>query len=78
MFHGISRSGPDACPQALDLPGRWNQGYAFTASCKVDYLMRARMSDQLAGVALVERQRSADAPDHAPMRRSYAADQGEV
>ena len=40
--------------------------------------MRARMSDQLAGVALVERQRSADAPDHAPMRRSYAADQGEV
>ena len=45
---------------------RWNQGYAFTASRKVDYLMRARMSDQLADVAMVERQMAAQRPGHAP------------
>jgi len=58
--------------------GRWNQGYAFTASRKVDYLMRARMSDQLADVAMLERQMAADAPGNVPARRSYAANQGEV
>lgn len=58
--------------------GRWDTGYAFATSRKVDYLMRARMSDQLADVAMLERQMAADAPGHAPTRRSYAANQGEV
>ena len=58
--------------------GRWNQGYAFSTSRKVDYLMRARMCDQLADVAMLERQMAADAPDSAPVQRSYAADQGAV
>jgi hypothetical protein len=58
--------------------GRWNQGHGFSTSRKVDYLMRARMSDQLADVAMSERQHAAAAPGHAPAPRSYAANQGEV
>ncbi len=59
--------------------GRWNQGYAFATSRKVDYLMRARMSDQLADVAMLERQMAAaSARGTRPLRRSYAANQGEV
>ena len=59
--------------------GRWNQGYSFTASRKVDYLLRAKMSAQLSDVALMERQRAASAPgDVHAARRSYAADQGAV
>jgi len=59
--------------------GRWNQGSRFAASRKVDYLLRAKMSAQLADVALMERERAATAPGegHAA-RRSYAADQGAV
>ncbi len=58
--------------------GRWNQGYAFATSRKVDYLMRARMSDQLADVAMLEQQMAADGSGHAPVHRSYAANQGDV
>ena len=65
---------PVSCLEA----GRWNQGYRFKTSRKSDYLLRAKMSDQLASVALREQQMSASAPWGAPRRRSYAADQGEV
>ena len=34
--------------------GRWNQGYHFAASRKVDYLLRAKMSAQMADVAVME------------------------
>ena len=59
--------------------GRWNQGYGFSASRKVDYLLRAKMSAQMADVALAERDLAAAAPGDAhAARRSYAADQGAV
>jgi len=58
--------------------GRWNTGYAFATSRKVDYLMRARISDQMADVAVAEARMASEAPGHAPPRRSYAADQGQV
>jgi len=60
--------------------GRWNQGYRFAASRKVDYLLRAKMSAQLADVALMEQAHlDAAAPGEPRVaRRSYAADQGEV
>ena len=59
--------------------GRWNQGYGFSASRKVDYLLRAKMSAQLADIALMERDLAAAAPgDARAPRRSYAADQGAV
>jgi ARG and Rhodanese-Phosphatase-superfamily-associated Protein domain len=50
--------------------GRWNQGYAFATSRKVDYLMRARMSDQLADVAMLEHRMAAEAPADAPVQCS--------
>lgn len=53
--------------------GRWNQGYAFNASRKVDYLLRARMSAQMSDVALREHDLAAAAPgDPHAARRSYA------
>jgi hypothetical protein len=59
--------------------GRWNQGCRFAASRKVDYLLRAKMSAQLADVAVMEQARAATAPGGARMaHRSYAANQGEV
>jgi hypothetical protein len=59
--------------------GRWNQGYGFSASRKVDYLLRAKMSAQMADVALREHDLAAAAPSDAhAARRSYAADQGAV
>ena len=56
--------------------GRWNQGVQFAAARKVDYLMRARMSAQLADVAAAEARMAMDG--HAPPRRTYAANQAEV
>ena len=59
--------------------GRWNQGYGFSASRKVDYLLRAKMSAQLADVAVREYDLAAAAPGGARVaHRSYAADQGAV
>jgi hypothetical protein len=57
--------------------GRWNQGYRFETSRKVDYALRAQMSAQLADVAAWESGATADAPA-SPRRRSYSADQGRV
>ena len=57
--------------------GRWNQGYRFETSRKVDYALRAQMSAQLADVAAWESGATAGAPTR-PRRRSYAADQGRV
>jgi hypothetical protein len=66
---------PVSCLEA----GRWNQGSRFAASRKVDYLLRAKMSAQMADIAVMERERAATAPGEARMaHRSYAADQGEV
>lgn len=62
--------------------GRWNQGSAFSASRKVDYTMRSRMSRQMHDVAVLERAAAASAmPGHGDARRpdrSYAADQGDI
>jgi hypothetical protein len=58
--------------------GRWNQGVRFATARKVDYGLRAMMSRQMADVAVAEAQAAAQAPAHAPLRRSYAADQGAV
>ncbi len=58
--------------------GRWNQGYRFETARKVDYAMRAMMSDQLADVAAYESAPSPGAAPSAPRRRSFAADQGRV
>jgi hypothetical protein len=59
--------------------GRWNQGRLFRASRKVDYLLRAKMSAQLADVAMLEQAQAARAPGGTRVtRRSYSARQGEV
>ena len=42
--------------------GRWNQGHQFAASRKVDYSLRAKMSEQLANVARVEQAQAAASP----------------
>jgi hypothetical protein len=65
---------PVSCLEA----GRWNQGYGFRHSRKVDYLLRAKMSDQLARVAAMERPAAAGQDGARMARRSYRADQGEV
>jgi len=59
--------------------GRWNQGYRFETSRKVDYLLRAEMSRQMADVAVHEEQMALhQGPSGAPARRSFMADQGGV
>jgi hypothetical protein len=67
---------PVSCLEA----GRWNQGSRFAASRKVDYLLRAKMSAQMADVAMMEQAHfDAAAPGEPRIaRRSYRADQGEV
>jgi hypothetical protein len=65
---------PVSCLEA----GRWNQGYRFETSRKVDYGLRAMMSAQLSEVAFQEQEYAAAAPAHAARGRSYAADQGGV
>ena len=57
--------------------GRWNQGSRFQADRKVDYGLRAMMSDQMAEVAAMEVGPHPQAGPQAP-RRSHAADQGRV
>ena len=58
--------------------GRWNQGSRFQADRKVDYSLRAMMSDQMAEVAAMEVADAGGPGAGAPRRRSHAADQGRV
>ena len=58
--------------------GRWNQGNRFSHSRKVDYLLRAKMSSQLADVARMERAFAGEVPGLIPPPPSYAANQGLV
>ncbi len=59
--------------------GRWNQGSRFETSRKVDYLLRAEMSSQMADVAVQEEQMALhQGPSGAPARRSFMADQSGV
>jgi hypothetical protein len=59
--------------------GRWDRGYGFRHSRKVDYLMRAQMSDQLAQVAEMELAAAEAVPgDEFAARRSFQADQDAV
>lgn len=57
--------------------GRWNHGVRFATARKVDYLMRAKISAQMADVAAME-EHVVGGPAQTPCRRSYAADQGGV
>jgi hypothetical protein len=58
---------------------RWNDGHLFRASRKVDYLLRAKMSAQMADIAMEETARAAAHPDDLRMaHRSYAASQHDV
>ena len=65
---------PVSCLEA----GRWNQGYRFETSRKSDYMLRAMMSAQISDVAVREQAWAMAGPEDAPLRRSYAADQGGV
>jgi hypothetical protein len=58
--------------------GRWNHGHQFAASRKVDYLLRAQMSGQLADIAAFEMAPDPRLADGGPRRRSYSADQSRV
>ena len=55
--------------------GRWDSGYRFTTSRKVDYGLRAEVSRHLADAAAWEVRAAGAGPGP---RRSYAADQGRV
>ncbi len=65
---------PVSCLEA----GRWNHGYGFRHSRKVDYLLRAKMSDQLARVAAMEQPAGASPGRPRMARPSYRADQRAV
>jgi hypothetical protein len=58
--------------------GRWDQGYGFSSSRKVDYLLRARMAAQMSDVAVMEQAQMAAPGGSRTAHRSYAADQGAV
>jgi hypothetical protein len=66
---------PVSCLEA----GRWNQGHQFETSRKVDYLLRAEMSRQIADVAELEvAQALRSGSGASASRRSFRADQGGV
>ena len=66
---------PVSCLEA----GRWNAGSRFAAGRKVDYLLRARVSEQVEERARFEHAASVhEGAPRAERRPSYAADQGAI